>query len=75
MSQSRHTVGYGPRFAAEQAAEAKVAEAFRLIGEARGELTMGHFQRYIAEEMTALGSRGFVESIGRAILDACNRQK
>jgi hypothetical protein len=54
-------------------AEKKVAEAFRLIGEARRDLTILEFEHYIRRSLRELGSQGFVESIGRAITDAATK--
>ena len=55
--------------AARTVAEGKVRKAISLIGEARQELTIWEFEKFIRNNVRELGSSGFLCSIGQAILD------
>jgi hypothetical protein len=54
----------------EIAAEPLIKQAFDLFIEARKEITLYGFEQYIREHISELGSSGFVESIGHAIVGA-----
>jgi hypothetical protein len=60
--------------AAQIVAQEQVKQALRLISEARKELTIWEFERYIRENVRDLGSHGFLCSIGEAILKAATIQ-
>ncbi len=46
-----------------------IKDAMRSIGEARRDLTLEEFEHFIRNNTTELGGRGFLCSIGKAILD------
>lgn len=58
------------RTAATERAEREIRQAFRLIGDARADLTIWEFEEFIRSNLADLGGRGYVASIGQAILHA-----
>jgi hypothetical protein len=51
-------------------AEAMVREAFQRIADARTIMTIWQFEEFIRDNIAALGSRGFINSIGEAMVKA-----
>jgi len=49
-------------------AEEKVRQAIMLIAEARTILTIWEFEQFVRDNITSLGSHGFVASIGEAMI-------
>lgn len=58
------------RTAATDLGEQKVKQAFRMMVEASTDLTIWEFEEFIRSNLSDLGGRGFVASIGKAIQDA-----